>query len=85
LNVAARSFSLLLYTRCVFGRKSKLARLPRAPHPDDAALPPDGLDVSNDVFMATAGRMLRLHMLGTSSLIFVTVVARAAFFTIYGL
>ena len=85
MNIAARSFSLLLHAWCVFGRKSKLARLPRAPHPDDAVLPPDGLDASNDVFMATAGRMLRLHMLGTSSLIFVTIVARAAFFTMYGL
>ena len=33
LNIAARSFSLLLYTSSVFGRKSKL---------DDAVLPPDG-------------------------------------------
>ena len=30
LNIAARSFSLLLYTSSVFGRKSKLAWLPRA-------------------------------------------------------
>ena len=42
LNIAARSFSLLLHAWCVFGRKSKLARLPRAPHPDDAVLPPHG-------------------------------------------
>ena len=42
LNIAARSFSLLLYTSSVFGRKSKLAWLPRVPHPDDAVLPPDG-------------------------------------------
>ena len=42
LNIAARSFSLLLHAWCVFVRKSKLARLPRAPHPDDAVLPPDG-------------------------------------------
>jgi hypothetical protein len=85
LNIAARSLSLLLHVWCVFCRKSKLARLPRAPHPDDAVLPPDGFDASNDVFMATAGRMLRLHMLGTSSLIFVAVVARADFVTMYGL
>ena len=30
LNIAARSFSLVLYTSSVFGRKSKLAWLPRA-------------------------------------------------------
>ncbi len=42
LNIAARSFSLLLHAWCVFVRKSKLARLPRAPHPDDAVPPPDG-------------------------------------------
>jgi hypothetical protein len=42
LNIAARSFSLLLHAWCVFCRKSKLAWFPRAPHPDDAALPPDG-------------------------------------------
>ena len=42
LNIAARSFSLLLHAWCVFVRKSKLARLPRAPHPDDAVLPPHG-------------------------------------------
>ena len=30
LNIAARSFLLLLYTSSVFGRKSKLAWLPRA-------------------------------------------------------
>jgi hypothetical protein len=42
LNIAARCFSLLLYTWRVFCRKSRLARLPRAPHPDDAVLPPDG-------------------------------------------
>ncbi len=41
LNIAARCFSLLLYTWCVFCRKSRLARLPHAPHPDDAVLPPD--------------------------------------------
>jgi hypothetical protein len=42
LNIAARSFSLSVHAWCVFVRKSKLARLPRAPHPDDAVPPPDG-------------------------------------------
>ena len=43
LNIAARSFLLLLYTSSVFGRKIEARMVAaRVPHPDDAVLPPDG-------------------------------------------
>jgi hypothetical protein len=46
-------------------------------------LKPIGLDAGYDAFMATVGRTLRRHMLGTTAFIFVTFLLRSAFSAMY--